>query len=124
MAEKLNPSLSLKRAFQFNFPFQFEEKFNLKPMAKHPERGLATLKKHRHTFIPFDIIDFYTHRSQKSYWTKYYSWASNLARMSKDDISIIKHARKSLLFNDGKPWLKKDSNSLSDATIGSYDGER
>ncbi len=29
---------------------------------------------------------------------------SNLAIITKDEISIIKHARKSALFNDGKPW--------------------
>ena len=34
----------------------------------------------------------------------------------------FKHARKSPFFNDGKPWIKKDSNSLLDVTIGSYDG--
>ena len=39
-----------------------------------------------------------------------------------DEISIIKHARKSLLFNNEKPWIKKDSDSLFDVTIGSYDG--
>ena len=42
--------------------------------------------------------------------------------MNKIVISIIKHARKSVLFNDGKPWKKKDSNSLFDVTMGSYDG--
>ena len=35
---------------------------------------------------------------------------------------IVKHARKSLLFNDGKPWTKKDSSSLFDVTMGSHDG--
>ncbi len=50
------------------------------------------------------------------------SWASNLAIITKDEISIIKHARKSLLFNNGKLWTKKDSNSLFDVTMGSYDG--
>ena len=48
-------------------------------------------------------------------------WASSLANISKD-ISIIKHARKSLLFNNEKPWIKKDSNSLFDVTMGSFDG--
>ena len=37
-------------------------------------------------------------------------------------LSIIKHARKSVLFNDGKHWTKKDSNSLFDVTMSSYDG--
>jgi hypothetical protein len=38
------------------------------------------------------------------------------------DISIIKHERKSLLFNTGKPWTKKDSAGLFDVTMGSHDG--
>ncbi len=46
----------------------------------------------------------------------------HLAIISKDEISIIKHARKSVLFNHGKPWTKKDSNSLFDVTMSSYDG--
>ena len=32
------------------------------------------------------------------------------------------HARKSLLFDKGTPWKKKDSNELFDVTMGSYDG--
>ncbi len=63
-----------------------------------------------------------THRFQKTYLDEALSWASNLAIITKDEISIIKHARKSVLFNDGKPWKKKDSNSLFDVTMGSYAG--
>ncbi len=72
-------------------------------------------EKDRHSFISFDIVDFYPSISS-------ISWASNLASITKDEISIIKHTRKSPLFNDGKPWTKKDSNSLFDVTMGSYDG--
>ena len=32
------------------------------------------------------------------------------------------HSRKSLLFDKGKPWRKKDSNCLFDVTMGSFDG--
>ena len=32
------------------------------------------------------------------------------------------HSRKSLLFDEGSPWAKKDSKSLFDITMGSYDG--
>jgi hypothetical protein len=39
-----------------------------------------------------------------------------------DDILIIKHARKYLLFNTGKPWTKKDSEGLFDGSISSHDG--
>ncbi len=51
-------------------------------------------EKHRHSFISFDIVDFYP------------SISENLLD----------------LFNDGKPWTKKDSNSLFDVTMRSYDG--
>ena len=49
------------------------------------------------------------------------SWASNLADISDEDISIIKHARKSLLSNHGKPWIKNNNSNLFDVTMGSYD---
>ncbi len=75
-------------------------------------------EKHRRNFISFD---FYQSMSE-NLLDQALSWASNLAIITKDEISIIKHARKSLLFNDGKPWTKKDSNSLFDVTMGSYDG--
>ena len=78
-------------------------------------------EKHRHSFISFDIVDFYPSISG-NLLDQALSWASNLAIITKDEISIIKHARKSVLFNDGKPWTKKDSNSLFDVTMGSYDG--
>ena len=47
------------------------------------------------------------------------SWASNLVIITKEEISIMKHARKSLLFNDGKPWIKP---WIFDVTTDSYDG--
>ena len=37
------------------------------------------------------------------------------------DRETIFHARKSLLYNEGEPWIKKQSNSF-DVTMGSYDG--
>ena len=77
-------------------------------------------EKHRHNFISFDIVDFYPSISE-NLLDQALSWASNLAIITKDEISIIKHARKSVLFNDGKPWTKKDSNSLFDVTMGSCD---
>ena len=35
---------------------------------------------------------------------------------------MIKHARKSLLHNDGTAWGKRNSDSTFDVTMGSYDG--
>ena len=59
-------------------------------------------EKTRHSFILFDIIDFYPSISE-NLLDQALSWASNLASISNEDISIIKHARKSLLFSNGKP---------------------
>ena len=63
-------------------------------------------EKTMYSFISFDIIDFYRSIS-KNLLEEAISWASSLASISNEDISIIKHARKSLLLNNGKPWTKK-----------------
>ena len=78
--------------------------------------------KDRHSFISFDIVDFYPSISEKNL-NEALVWPSDLATITENDISIIKHARKSLLFGNGKLWTKKDgSNSLFDVTMGSFDG--
>jgi hypothetical protein len=77
--------------------------------------------KDRHSFISLDIVDFYPSIYEKLL-NEALAWASDLATITENDISIIKHARKSLLYN-GKLWTKKDgSNSLFDVTMGSFDG--
>ena len=78
-------------------------------------------EKTKHSFISFDIIDFYPSISEKLL-DQALSWASNLASISNEDISIIKHARKSLLFSNGKPWTRNNNSNLFDVTMGSYDG--
>ena len=47
--------------------------------------------------------------------------ATQHVTMSHNDIRIIKHCCKSLLFHDGKLWIKK-LNHLFDVTMGSFDG--
>ena len=39
-----------------------------------------------------------------------------------EDLKIIKHCRKLLLYNDNEPLKKKDTDSCFDVTMGSYDG--
>ena len=65
-------------------------------------------QKSRHSFISFDIVDFYPSISE-NLLDQALSWASSLADISHENISIIKHARKSLLFNNGKPWIKNNN---------------
>ena len=53
-------------------------------------------EKNRHSFISFDIVDFYPSTSE-NLLDQALPWAFDLADISDEDISIIKHARKSLL---------------------------
>ena len=68
----------------------------------------AINEKNKHTFISFDIVDFYPSISEELL-DKAISWASERTQITDQDISIIKHARKSLLFNDGRPSVKRNS---------------
>ena len=40
-----------------------------------------------------------------------------------DDKAIIKHARKSRLFNESETWMKKDT-GLFDVAMGAFDGAK
>ena len=77
--------------------------------------------KPRNTFLSFDIADFYPSITE-NLLDKAILWAKNYTSISDKEISIIKHARKSLLFNDEKTWMKKQNDSLFDVTMGSFDG--
>ena len=50
------------------------------------------------------------------------SFALQHTYTAEEDLRIIKHCRKSLLYNDSEPWKKKDTYSCFDVTMGSYDG--
>ena len=39
-----------------------------------------------------------------------------------NEIDIIIHAKRTLVFNGGEPWKKKDNDSSFDVTMGSLDG--
>ena len=77
-------------------------------------------QKDRHTFIVFDIVDFYASIS-KDLLQKALAYARRHTAVTQDDIDIIMHARKSLLFNQDQAWVKKDDSGF-DVTMGSYDG--
>ena len=77
--------------------------------------------KNRHTFLSFDIFDFYPSISE-DLLNKALSWATNLVTITDQQIEVIMHARKSLLFNKEKPWIKKGNATSFDVTMGSYDG--
>ena len=41
--------------------------------------------------------------------------------ITRKDVELILHTRKSILYNDGEPWLTKEGGSF-DLTMGAYDG--
>lgn len=77
--------------------------------------------KNQHTFISFDVCDFYPSITEEL-MTKALDYAAKHTNISTEDREIITHAKKSLLFHKDQPWTKKESDNLFDVTMGSYDG--
>ena len=78
-------------------------------------------EKDKHTFICFDIVEFYPSISEDLLKVALI-FAKLHTTISQQDTEIIIHSRKSLLFDKGKPWIKREGNSLFDIIMGSYDG--
>ena len=77
--------------------------------------------KERKSFISFDITDFYLSISEQLL-DRSISWARQFTDITEKDINIIKHARKSLLFHKNQSWSKRNTDSVFDVTMGSFDG--
>ena len=41
--------------------------------------------------------------------------------ITRNNVEVIFHARKSVLYNNGEPWVKKEGGGV-DVTMGAYDG--
>ena len=72
-------------------------------------------------FLSFDIVEFYQSITQ-DLLEKVIQWAKTITTITEEQETIIHHARKSLLFHDGTPWVKKNNDSMFDVTMGSFDG--
>ena len=70
-------------------------------------------------FIKFDIAGFYPSISAELL-EKSINFSRSIIEIEDKIIDIINHARKSLLFHDGKEWVKKEGTPLFDVTMGSY----
>ena len=66
-------------------------------------------------FVMFDIKDFYPSITQ-DLLNKALNFASEYIYISKCDIDVINHARKSLLFDGFNTWIKKQG-GLFDVSI-------
>ena len=67
----------------------------------------------------FYIKDFYPFIN-KGLLPEALEFAKQHVTIKSKDRETIFHARKSLLYNEGEPWIKKQSNNF-DVTMGSYD---
>ena len=76
--------------------------------------------KSNYTFSVFDIKDFYPSITE-SLLKKTIDFARRQVGISEENIEIIYYARKSLLFNEGSTWIKKNG-GLFDVTMGAFDG--
>ena len=71
--------------------------------------------------IQFDIEEFHA-STTKHLMLKKIEHANLYTSITQQELDIILHARKSLLFFQNKPWEKTFNESLFDIAMGSYDG--
>ena len=73
----------------------------------------------QYAFITFDVCEFYPSISEKLL-IKALDYASKFTKITQQDGQIIIHSKRSLLYHPNSP--KKNSDSMFDVTMGSYDG--
>ena len=75
--------------------------------------------KQRKSLISFDIVEFYPSISE-SLLDRSITWAQDFTEITPKDITIIKHARKSLFFHNNHTWSKRNPESTFDVSMGSF----
>ena len=78
-------------------------------------------EKSKHSFTVFDIDNFYPSISENLLLNAI-EYAKKYISITNQDLHIIKHCRKSLLFDNDIAWVKNNNNNMFDITMGSYDG--
>ena len=81
----------------------------------------AIPNKDQYRFVIFDIESFYPSILLKLF-NDVLNFAKAITDISEKDVSIIMQARKTLLFNDSKPWLEKSGNKDFNVPMGCFDG--
>ena len=71
-------------------------------------------------FLQFDIKDFYP-SIKETLLSEAIQFAKEHVLITRKDVEVIFHARRSVLYNNGEPWVKKEGRSF-DVTMGAYDG--
>ena len=73
--------------------------------------------KRQSSFIQFDVEHFYPSISL-TLSNNAIQYACEITEITNHDISIIKHSRKTLLFNNNQPWQKKSGDPDFDVPRG------
>ena len=75
------------------------------------------------TFTSFDFVEFYPSISE-DLLNRAIRFAKDHIDIGDDEVTIIQHSRKSLLFCNDKVWVKKEGPGIFDVAMGSYDGAK
>ena len=78
-------------------------------------------EKRKCKFIKFDVVNFYPSITEELL-LRSLMFAKSLTKISDQEIHIIQHSCKSLLFNEDSVWEKKGNSGLFDITMGSFQG--
>ena len=73
--------------------------------------------------MSFDIVEFYPSISE-DLLHRAILFAKGYITITDEEVDIIQHSRKSLLFSKGRAWMKKEGLGLFDVAMGSYDGTK
>ena len=76
--------------------------------------------KRLYKFLQFDIKGFYP-SIKETLLHEAIQFAKEHVPITRKDVEVIFHARKSVLYNDGEAWVKKEGGSF-DVAVGAYDG--
>ena len=71
-------------------------------------------------FLKFDGVEFYPSIGE-NLLNQALNFAKTFQAIAVEQIEIIQHCRKSLLFDDSSSWVKRE-NEMFDVTMGLYDG--
>ena len=78
-------------------------------------------EKHKYSFLVFDIVDFYPSISEDLLRLSL-EYAKEHTTVSEQEVEIILHSRKTLLFEKSEPWVKRGDSPMFDVAMGCYDG--
>ena len=81
----------------------------------------ATKNKQQCTFIVFDIDSFYPSISLDLF-DKALKFVKEIIPIADSDLKIMMHSRKTLLFHENEPWIKRKGDVNFDVPTGCLDG--